>query len=310
MVTRGLRFLALAAVPFCGLILTSMDARAQGAPPLPDEDEEVPAARALPPPRPAAPPPPVAAPPPPPAVVAPPRFAVPPPLPPAPPVINDGPQRFAVPPPLLPPVPTVRVLVPPPPPTPWWHRRHPLGRKKRPRDQGRVYVNASFVRLWNKDQGGFLDRARTHTGLGPSYGGLFEVGVEMYPRLSLVASYNYQHAGTHPGEGFQGLTSDALLAHLRYAVWRRYSYNYRSMAQLQLSAGTGAWRLDGNTASAVHRSTSSGFRGGADLGFYCGVVGLVFGYGWTYAPAFISDSAGGRVEAGGHEVTIGLSLRL
>jgi hypothetical protein len=81
------------------------------------------------------------------------------------------------------------------------------------------------------------------------------------------------------------------------------------MAQVQISIGGGFYRIAETLDEMQRASSSLGMRAGADVSIYWKWIGFVFGYGYHYAGANVSDQIGGTVAAGGHEVSAGFSVR-
>jgi hypothetical protein len=160
-----------------------------------------------------------------------------------------------------------------------------------------------------RDDNQYLSHAQTFgfDRLDATGGAVLEAGTEIAPRLSLHLSWGGFNSTSAKRLDTLELRTDAVLAHVRYAVWRWEKREV--MAQAQVSIGGGFYRI-GETFDDMTRSASSaGMRVGADLSTYWRWVGFIFGYGYHLAPATLADRLGGTVGAGGHEVSAGFSVR-
>jgi hypothetical protein len=160
-----------------------------------------------------------------------------------------------------------------------------------------------------RDDGGYLEHAQTFgwDRIDASGGAVVEAGTEIVPRLSVHLSWgSFTSRATKRLDTLE-LRSDAVLAHVRWAAWR---WERREvMAQAQISLGGGFYRLSETLDEMQRASSSPGLRAGADVSIYWRWIGFIFGYGYHYASASVSDQIGGSVAAGGHEVSAGLSVR-
>jgi len=116
------------------------------------------------------------------------------------------------------------------------------------------------------------------------------------------------------------LGSEAILAHVRYEVWSwrshpRYPWLYLNpqpghlRLALQASAGAGLYRLHESLDEAVQDASAFGLRVGGDFLLHWHWLGFVIGYAYHHTSAQVGDRLGGTVSAGGHEISLGLSLR-
>jgi hypothetical protein len=173
-------------------------------------------------------------------------------------------------------------------------------------------------------RGGVLSRADSSGRLAAA--GTFELGVEVLPRLTVGAAYMPTRAALD-SSGAVPLQGHTVLGQLRYAVGRWGSPGLW-MAQIQVAVGGGLYILQEPTLGGPMAASSAGtgasasvgavpstqqlgpgLRTGLDASIYYRRVGLVLGYGFHYAP--LREAApGGLKDAGGHEVSVGLALRL
>ncbi len=146
-------------------------------------------------------------------------------------------------------------------------------------------------------------------------GGGIEASYEVVPRLSFGLSWSgFTMAATRRDAEIR-ITSQAVLLQARFAPYRR-TFAKDFFTQLELTAGGGAYFLrqtyDDPTLYAQpfdHRRSKPGFRVGIDASVYWKSVGFMLGYAFHYAPAYVEDDLGGKIYAGGHEISAGLSFR-
>jgi hypothetical protein len=166
---------------------------------------------------------------------------------------------------------------------------------------------------------GFVDHARVFGyDFRGSGGGGIDVGFEIVPRLSVHASWSaYTMAATRRLSEVR-ITSQSLLGHARYAFYRqRWPLGGSSvMVQVEGVLGAGYYHLRETYDDPTlyprpfeHKRPGFGMRGGIDASVYYGSFGLVLGYAFQYSPAHVEDDLGGKIYAGGHEITGGLALR-
>lgn len=166
---------------------------------------------------------------------------------------------------------------------------------------------------------GFVEHARVFGyDFRGSGGGGIDVGFEIFPRLSVHASWSgYTMSATRRLSELR-VTSQAFLLHARYAFYRqRWPLGgTKLMVQVEGVLGSGYYFLretyDDPTLYARafdHKRPGLGLRGGLDASAYYGAFGLVLGYAFQYSPAHVDDNLGGKIYAGGHEITGGLALR-
>jgi hypothetical protein len=174
-------------------------------------------------------------------------------------------------------------------------------------------------------RGGVLSRADSSGRLAAA--GTFELAVEVLPRLTVGAAYMPSRAALD-SSGAVPLLGHTVLGQLRYAVGRWGSPGLW-LAQIQVAVGGGLYIVQeptlggGPMMSAPSGAGASGslgaitstqqlgpgLRTGLDASIYYRRVGLVLGYGFHYAP-LREAGPGGLRDAGGHEVSAGLALRL
>jgi hypothetical protein len=142
------------------------------------------------------------------------------------------------------------------------------------------------------------------------------LGVEILPRVTVFGAGNYFGQGARrEAFGKMMLTSESLLLGARVAVLRTTADQL--MAQLEVWGGGGKyWMRETfydqllSAKTYVSDSNGAGFATGIEGSFHVAAFRLVAGYAYHYAPAAISNEVGGTVHAGGHEIDIGVGVRL
>ena len=166
---------------------------------------------------------------------------------------------------------------------------------------------------------GFVDHAAVFGyDFRGSGGGGIDAGFEILPRLSVHASWSaYTMSATRRLSDIT-ITSQAVLLQARYAFFRkRFPVGGTSlMTQVEGVLGGGYYHLRESYEDPslyprpfTHNRPGVGVRGGIDASVYYGSFGLVLGYAFQYSPAHVDDQLGGKIYAGGHEITGGLALR-
>ena len=187
--------------------------------------------------------------------------------------------------------------------------------------------------LYFRNDHGYYDHARvfaeppnvstnTSTAVGsaipPGGGGSIEVGVTPLPRLSLFGSYASYTNGVSETESKLSLSSQRFGLDLRYAVLRASSSEdtWKFTAQIEASVGVGYYVMREDfldraifDTTLTHSDHSVGERLGLDATAYVGPLGFVVGYAYHHAAASVSDRLGASVDAGGHEISLGLAFR-
>lgn len=163
---------------------------------------------------------------------------------------------------------------------------------------------------------GFVDHARVfgYDFRGGGGGGV-EASYEVVPRLAFGLSWSgFTMAATRRYSEIR-VTSQSLLLQARWAPYRR-TFAKDFFTQLELTAGGGAYFLRQTYEDPTlysepfdHRRSKPGFRVGFDASVYWKSVGFVLGYAFHYAPAYVEDDLGGKIYAGGHEISAGISFR-
>jgi hypothetical protein len=181
----------------------------------------------------------------------------------------------------------------------------------------RLVGDVRSMQLWRDDNNYFR-----HTKLWgydvprEADGAMLTLGVaDLVPRLSLVAEGFYVGDGADRGTAKLRLSSGAVLGVARYAFLR--SQRKPLMAEAAVVAGLGEYFIretfvDPNLSSMVFSQGVAhvGGLGGVEVALHASTLRLVLAYAYHYAPATISDRIRGTVDAGGHELTVGLGVRL
>ena len=175
-------------------------------------------------------------------------------------------------------------------------------------------VRALFL---NRTDNNYFGHANTYAySLDPGAGGIaLNLGAELLPRVSLLASALYAINGADRDSAQLRLQSGAVLGMARWTFARVGDDNLH--LDLALQGGFGRYviketYLDPAIAPQTYAKDDGawGGTGGAQASFvFSGFLGVV-GYGFHYAPASIADRIGGTVQAGGHELSFGIGVWL
>ena len=163
----------------------------------------------------------------------------------------------------------------------------------------------------------YFAHANTYSyAIDPGAGGVqLNLGAELIPRIALLASAHYTIDGADRDSAQLRLQSAAVLGVARWAFYRTGGDDWHLDATLQGGFGRYAIKetyLDPAIASQTYEQDDGAWGGMAGLQASLTLAGfsVVAGYGFHYAPATISDRIGGTVQAGGHELSIGLGVWL
>jgi hypothetical protein len=142
-------------------------------------------------------------------------------------------------------------------------------------------------------------------------------GVELLPRVSVLAAGFYVGDGADRADAHLRLTSGALFGIARWSFLRYETDDSRGLAELAVNAGFGHYFLsesyvDPSLSPQVYSKDASGYGGMGGLEASAAVYGfrVVAAYAYHYAPASLSDRIDGSVYAGGHELSLGVGFRL
>lgn len=187
------------------------------------------------------------------------------------------------------------------------------------REAGAFTVNFRGGGQFRRDTGFGDDAAAFGFGRVTQGGG---ANLELYwapwKRWSFGLSFGGYSASATRTTATLTLSSQAWLAHGRFAFWRsvRRAGKELFLLQLEADAAAGVYSVKRSfgdatqySAELVDRDRSWGARLGLDASAYWHAVGLVFGYAYAYSPATVHDALGHGAQAGGHEITGALSLR-
>jgi len=149
------------------------------------------------------------------------------------------------------------------------------------------------------------------SGVGLGGGGVLEAGVRVAPRVWLFGSWSGFNSIVQKRTSELRLMTTAVLGHVRvraydhtfYARGQRYSFI------VDASLGGGQYRLEEDFDGETRAASSLGARAGAQMTFYWRSIGYGIGYAYHHATARLEDRLGGKIGAGGHEFTGGLSVR-
>jgi hypothetical protein len=144
-------------------------------------------------------------------------------------------------------------------------------------------------------------------------------GVELVPRFALLVSAHYVVNGSDRGDAHLRLVSGAVLGLARWSFVRvgEKEGEGKAFFDANLTGGFGRYVI----RETYYDTSLSPDQFHKDDGAYGGQVGVEaaitafgfrasVGYAFHYAPATISDRIGGSVDAGGHELALGIGVRL
>jgi hypothetical protein len=141
------------------------------------------------------------------------------------------------------------------------------------------------------------------------------LGVQLSARWSLLAGGQYVLNGADRGDARLRIASGGGMLLGRFAVLHLPQDG--SVFDVSLSGGAGRYAIretyvNPDLSSQVFVQSGGGFGGeaGAEASLVAGSFRFVLAYAFHYSPASISDRIGGLVYAGGHEVSLGVGLRL
>jgi hypothetical protein len=143
------------------------------------------------------------------------------------------------------------------------------------------------------------------------------IGAALGSRVSLLAEGFYVGEGADRGDAHLRLSSGALLGVVRWAFLRWELPDGNGSIDLSALGGFGQYLIretfvDPGLSPQVftHDDASFGGLGGIETSIVFSVFRGVIGYGYHVAPAAVNDRIRGSVNAGGHEVSIGVGVRL
>ena len=163
----------------------------------------------------------------------------------------------------------------------------------------------------------YFAHANTYSySINPGAGGVqLNLGAELLPRLALVASAHYAIDGADRDSAQLRVQSAALLGMARWSFWRTGGDEWHLDTTLQGGFGRYAIKetyLDPAISPQTYEQDDGAWGGTVGLQASLTLSGFVAvaGYGFHYAPATVTDRIGGTVQAGGHELSIGLGVWL
>ncbi len=173
-----------------------------------------------------------------------------------------------------------------------------------------------FMMLVRTDDNYFVHTSRFNYDFPQTAGGvLMSLGVALTPRLSLLGEGFYVVDGADRGDARLRLSSGALLGLARGALARFSEKDVTG--EIALSGGFGRYYIketyvDPSLSPMVFHASDGSFGGvgSIEASITTSAFRAVIAYGYHYAPASISDRVRGSVDAGGHEISIGVGVRL
>ena len=143
------------------------------------------------------------------------------------------------------------------------------------------------------------------------------VGVELHPRFSFLVGGHYAMSGADRADARLRLLSGAVLGTARFAFLRQATPDEKVVGDLAATAGFGRYFLRETYVNPALSPTtfksddgSFGIRLGMEPSLTFSNVRVVGGYAFHYAPATVGDRIGGSAYGGGHEISLGVGVRL
>ncbi|MFI5297076.1 MAG: hypothetical protein ACHREM_03180 [Polyangiales bacterium] len=171
--------------------------------------------------------------------------------------------------------------------------------------------------MLDRNETNFVAHANTYAySMGSTAGGVrLDLGVELLPRVSLLASAHYAIDGADRDSAQLRVQSAAAIGLLRW------TFVDASIAPVRLRAsalgGFGRYvikqtYIDPAIAPTTYEQDAGSYGGtlGVDASLFVMGFTAVVGYAYHYAPASVSDRIGGTVQAGGHEISLGVGIDL
>ena len=141
------------------------------------------------------------------------------------------------------------------------------------------------------------------------------LGVALGPRVTVLGEGFYALDGADRGDARIRLASGALLGVVRASLAR--AQDKTVLTELAVLGGFGRYYVketyvDPDLSPMVYSTSTGSFGGvaGLEASIAAGAFRAVIGYGYHYAPATVDDRVRGSVDAGGHEVSFGIGVRL
>ena len=149
------------------------------------------------------------------------------------------------------------------------------------------------------------------SGLDVGGGAAVEAAVRLLPKTWITAGWTGFGSNASKRLSQVRLLSQAALVGVRYtAVDYRWMEGSQAMAMtLDASLAGGWYRLSEVFDGLSRRDSSIGGRAGLSTSLYWRSYGLTWGYAYHAARASLTDNFDGRIRAGGHEISGGLSVR-
>ena len=170
--------------------------------------------------------------------------------------------------------------------------------------------------LIRADNNYFTHASRFDYDLPGEAGGVeMTLGARFGSRVTLGGAAMYVEDGADRGDARLRLVSGAVLAVGRIAIARVQDSDVG--AELAATGGFGRYYIketfiDPGLSPMVYDNYAGSFGGfgGLEAALHAHGFRLVIAYGYHYAPARIDDMIRGSVEAGGHELSVGLGVSL
>jgi hypothetical protein len=141
------------------------------------------------------------------------------------------------------------------------------------------------------------------------------LGAQVYPRWTILAGGQYVLNGSDRGDAHLRIASGGGMLLGRFAAM--HSAEDNAVFDFSVVGGIGRYAIretyvNPDLSAQVFVQNGGGFggQGGVEASLVAGVFRLVLAYAYHYSPASISDRIGGVVYAGGHEISLGVGVRL
>jgi hypothetical protein len=149
------------------------------------------------------------------------------------------------------------------------------------------------------------------TGLGNAGGGTIHAGYEIRDRLVLGVTYSHFTAKSVRRLSTLNLATSVLLGGIDYTIAHgRWGNEQHMRLFVDASLAAGMYFIDEKFDSKTRSVQGYGARVGGNVAILYHAVGLVIGFAYHASNATLSDLVGGKMEAAGFEVTVGVALRL
>lgn len=179
-------------------------------------------------------------------------------------------------------------------------------------DDGRFLIQLRGGALVRGDDG-YSEHAEVFGLANPAVGGggAVDLGVRVFPRLWLVGSMvGFTSRGPRRLDTLE-VSNQAVIGQVGVTAFdvEQVANDQPLSIRLDVLAGAGVYRIADSLGDVSRSDTGPGLRAGSQITLSWRAIGLVMAYGHHFTRAHLSDRLGGQLDAGGHEIGAGLSLR-